>query len=70
MSTPEEVVLRWKTVASSLGIRLTDEDIERIGVPSTVERIARLDDIVRATGARDVVPDYLADTRKTGGTDE
>ena len=40
MSTPEEVVLRWKTVASSLGIRLTDEDIERIGVPSTVERIA------------------------------
>lgn len=70
MSIPDEVVLRWKAATQSLGIRLTGEDIERIGAAGIGDRITMLDEIAAFTGARDVVPDYLADTRQAGCADE
>ncbi|MBA2453650.1 MAG: hypothetical protein H0V47_10795 [Chloroflexia bacterium] len=70
MAIPDEVVLRWKAATRALGIRLTDEDIERIGASGIGDRITMLDEIAHYTGSRDVVPDYLADTRKMGSDDE
>lgn len=70
MSIPDEVILRWKAATKALGIRLTDEDIERIGASGIADRITMLDEIAQFSGSRDVVPDYLADTRKVGGDDE
>ena len=70
MSIPDEVLTRWKAATQSLGIRLTDEDIERIGALGIGDRITMLDEIAASTGARDVVPDYLANTRKAGHADE
>ena len=70
MSIPEEIVQRWKANTSALGIRLTDEDIERIAGSGLGDRLTMVEDIIRGTRSRNVVPDYLADTRKTGTADE
>jgi hypothetical protein len=66
LSIPENVLQRWKANTRALGIRLTDEDIELIAATGLGERLQVIDGIVTSTGARDVVPDYLADTRKMG----
>lgn len=66
MSIPEEIVRRWKANTSALGIRLTDEDIERLAATGLGDRLTMVDDIIRGTESRNVVPDYLADTRKDG----
>ena len=70
MSISDEIARRWKATTGSLGIRLTDEDIERIGTAGIGDRVMLLDKIVQRTGARNVVPDYLGDTRKIGAEDE
>ena len=70
MSIPEEIVQRWKANTSALGIRLTDEDIERLAATGLGDRLTMVDDIIRGTESRNVVPDYLADTRKAGAGDE
>lgn len=70
MSIPDEILQRWKINTSALGIRLTDEDIERIAATGLGDRLTMVDDIIQGTGARDVVPDYLADTRPAGEDDE
>ena len=70
MSIPDEILQRWKANTSALGIRLTDEDIERIAATGLGDRLTMVEDIVQGTGARDVVPDYLAETRPAGEDDE
>lgn len=70
MSLSDEVIQRWKANTQALGIRLTDEDIERIAATGLGDRLTMADEIIAATRARDVVPDYLADTRGSGARDE
>lgn len=70
MSIPDEVVQRWKANTRALGIRLTDEDIERIAATGLGDRMTMVDDIIAGTGSRNAVPDYLADTRQSGDGDE
>lgn len=70
MSIPEKILQRWKANTSALGIRLTDEDIERIAATGLGDRLTMADEIVKFTGSRTVVPDYLAETRLTGDVDE
>jgi hypothetical protein len=70
MSTPDEIIQRWRASAGSLGIRLTDDVIERHIEGGLMERLASLDEIFQRTGTRDVVPDYLADTREHGEDSE
>ena len=70
MSIPDAIVQRWKASTSALGIRLTDEDIERIAATGLGDRLTMLEDIVRATDSQGVVPDYLADLHKAGDADE
>ena len=70
MSIPEEIVQRWKANTSALGIRLTDEDIERLAASGLGDRLTMVDDIIRGTQSHNVVPDYLAETRKAGSSDE
>jgi len=66
MSTTDEIIQRWKANTGSLGIRLTDEVIERHIEGGLIERLTTLDEIFQRTGTRDVVPDYLAETRGHG----
>lgn len=70
MSTPDEIIKRWNASAGSLGIRLTDDVIERHIASGLMERLATLNAIFERTGTRDVVPDYLADTREYGDDHE
>jgi hypothetical protein len=70
MSTADEIIQRWKANTGSLGIRLTDDVIERHNASGLMERLSTLDEIFQRTGTRDVVPDYLADTREHGEDSE
>ena len=70
MSIPDKILQRWKANTSALGIRLTDEDIERIAATGLGDRLTMVEDIIQGTGSRDVVPDYLAETRPAGEHDE
>lgn len=70
MSSREEVVQRWRANTSALGIRLTDEDIERIGSSGLVDRLTMVESVIQRTNSNNVVPDYLAETRKPGSADE
>lgn len=70
MSSPEDIVQRWKANTSALGIRLTDEDIERIGTSGLLDRLTMVESIMLRTDANHAVPDYLADTRGADSADE
>ena len=67
---PDEVVQRWMANTRALGIRLTDEDIERIAATGLGDRMTMVEDIIAGTGSRDAIPDFLADTRKVGDGNE
>lgn len=55
----DAIVQRWKVNAAAAGVRLTEADIARISASGALERIARVEEIIDATGADNVAPDYL-----------
>lgn len=69
MSSPEDIVKRWKANTSALGIRLTDEDLDRLA-SGVLDRQTMIESIMLRTDSNNVVPDYLADTRGPDSADE
>lgn len=63
VTLPSEIRERWKANTGSLGIRLTDEDIERLGQAVGVMH-SNLAAILERANGRQVVPDYLANNRQ------
>lgn len=58
-----EILERWKANTRSLGIRLTDEDAERLA-PAVGAMHTNLAAILERANGRQVVPDFLANTRQ------
>lgn len=56
----DDVIQRWRSNANAAGVRLTDEDIERITSRGGIDRVLAVEEILARADARDVVPDYLA----------
>ena len=69
MSLPPEIIARWKANAQAAGVRLTDEDIERITAAGLPERLAHLERIIAEADANNLPPDFLAD-RNEGAYDD
>lgn len=70
MSLSDEIVQRWKANTAALGIRLTDEDIERIAAGGLGARHADVAAILQRADCQNSVPDYLAETREVEVSDE
>jgi hypothetical protein len=58
-SRQEEVVRRWQANAAAAGVRLTDEDIERISSRGTIDRVLMVEHIIATMKAANTAPDYL-----------
>jgi hypothetical protein len=59
MMSPDEILRRWRSNAAAAGVKLTDEDIERIAARGFVERVIATEAMIDLTNAREVTPDYL-----------
>lgn len=55
----EQMLARWRANAAAAGVRLTEEDIERILSRGLLDRVVRFEEIVEEAGANNVAPDYL-----------
>lgn len=69
MTLSPEMLERWKANTRSLGIQLTDADAERLA-PAVGAMHANLAAILDRANGRQVVPDYLANTRQEEADDE
>jgi hypothetical protein len=63
----DDIVRRWRASADAAGVRLTDEDVERITARGGLDRVLAVEGILKRVDAREEVPDYLA--LLTGGPD-
>jgi hypothetical protein len=57
--TTDGVLQRWRANAAAAGVKLTDEDIERISARGFLERVLATEALIARANARNVVPDYL-----------
>ena len=55
----DAIIQRWRQNAATAGVRLTEEDIERIVSRGMLERIVKVEDILERMRAENVAPDYL-----------
>jgi hypothetical protein len=55
----DEIIRRWRANTGAAGVRLTDDDVERIVGRGALDRVMAIEGIVTRASAREVVPDYL-----------
>jgi hypothetical protein len=59
MPTTDEIIARWRANAAAAGVRLTDEDIERLRGAAGLGRVLLVEEQLAAIDAWAATPDYL-----------
>lgn len=55
----DPIIARWRANTNAAGVRLNDDDIERITARGLIERVQAAEAILARVDARETVPDYL-----------